>query len=259
MPLMAPNTTLITTIRNPLSFLHSSYNYFYQKFSRLDHGGPGCNVECSGKPYFGWLGNRTQVPITEFLDILDDAYEPDDAYSFRARNFQSYEMGLDEKADADENAMHEKIVTLLNNFDGIIITERFLESLVLLAAVLHIPVEYLYAVSENISRKYEKPSLSDEQMATFEKYFRMDIMLYKLAERKMERQIESFGHERMNKELDKLRQLQALCEGDKSICSRKRHVRLSSDPRQAQILAELNHVPHEARRNTVPMERDKGE
>merc|ERR1712243_483668 len=81
--------------------------------------------------------------------------------------------------------------------------------------------------------------------------------LYEMAERKMERQIESFGRERMSKELEKLHQLQALCEVDKSICSRKHHVRLSGDPRQAQILAASNHVPHEARRNTVPMERDK--
>ena len=207
----------------------------------------------------GWLGNRTAVPVTEFLDVLDDVYKPGDKYSFRARNFQCYEMGLDEKADGNEEAMRNEIIKVLNAFDSVIITDRFLESLVLLAAVLHIPVEYLYAVSVN-GRQYEKPSLSAEQMATFKKYFRMDIMLYELAFEKMERQIESFGRERMKKELDKLHQMQAYCENNKSVCKKnmKNHMKLAYDPRREQILAASNHIPHDARRNTVPLEREKG-
>ena len=73
------------------------------------------------------------------MDILDDKYNPNDKYSFRARNFQSYEMGLDEKLE-DEVEVRKQLIELLNMFHGIIITERFLESLILLAAVLHIPV-----------------------------------------------------------------------------------------------------------------------
>jgi len=41
----------------------------------------------------------------------------------------------------------------VDRFDVIIIIERYWESLVLLAQSLHIPVEYLYAPSENISKK----------------------------------------------------------------------------------------------------------
>ena len=72
--------------------------------------------------WHGWLGNRTAVPVTEFLDVLDDVYKPDD------------NLLQDEKAD--EDAMRNVIIKVLNAFDSVIITERFLESLVLLAAVL---------------------------------------------------------------------------------------------------------------------------
>ena len=50
---------------------------------------------------------------------------------------------------------------------------------------LHIPVEYLYAPSENISVKYEKPDLSPSQLAVFQKYFKMDIIMYEMAETKL--------------------------------------------------------------------------
>ena len=119
-------------------------------------------------------------------------------------------------------------------------------------------VEYLYAVSENISKSYEKPSLSDEQMATFEKYFRMDIMLYELVQEKFEKQIDAFGRERMENELEKLKELQKKCEIDKSLCSRKRHIKYSDDPRKDILSREVNQVPSDAVRSTVPMDRDKG-
>ena len=50
---------------------------------------------------------------------------------------------------------------------------------------LHIPVEYLYAPSENISVKYEKPDLSPAQLAVFRKHFKMDIIMYEMAETKL--------------------------------------------------------------------------
>ena len=39
LPLMEPGTKIITTIRQPLSFLHSSYNYFYGKYEDVQSQG----------------------------------------------------------------------------------------------------------------------------------------------------------------------------------------------------------------------------
>ena len=94
-------------------------------------------------------------------------------------------MGLDEKME-DLEKIRESLVKVLNIFSVIIITERFLESLVILAAVLHIPVEYLYALSHNISAPYEKPALNEEQTRIFEKFNRIDIMMYELANQKLD-------------------------------------------------------------------------
>ena len=95
-------------------------------------------------------------------------------------------------------------------------------------------------------------------MATFEKYFRMDIMLYELVQEKFEKQIDAFGRERMEREMEKLKELQKKCEVDKSLCSRKRHVKYSDDPGKEKLSKEVNQVPSDAVRGTVPMDRDKG-
>ena len=95
-------------------------------------------------------------------------------------------------------------------------------------------------------------------MATFEKYFRMDIMLYELVQEKFEKQIDAFGRERMKSEMEKLKELQKKCEVDKSLCSRKRHVKYSDDPGKEQLFKEVNQVPTDAVRSSVPMDRSKG-
>ena len=45
LPLMEPGTKVITTIRQPISFLHSSYNYFYGKYE--DVASQGCKLSIS--------------------------------------------------------------------------------------------------------------------------------------------------------------------------------------------------------------------
>ena len=187
---------------------------------------------------------RTNVPVNEFLDILDAKYEPLAPYSFRARNFQSYEMGLDEQME-DLDEIRRSLIELLDMFGVIIITERFLESLVILAAVFHAPVEYLYAVSTNISKKYAKPNLNEEQMRVFEKFNRIDIMMYELANQKLDKQIDAFGRDRMKTEVDKLEKLKLECSKDKMLCHRKHHVIWSDDPRREQLREELEWRPSE--------------
>ena len=62
-------------------------------------------------------------------------------------------------------------------FDLVILTEYFLESLVLLADILCIPYEVLYTPRRN-SRDYEQDELTHTQMSTFKSFFKQDIMLY---------------------------------------------------------------------------------
>jgi len=239
LPLMEPGTKVITTIRQPLSFLHSAYNYFYGKYEDVQSGRKmGCDVSCNGVPYFEINQNQSQVPVNIFLDNLERNFNPNAPYSHRVQNFQSFEMGMDEKI-TDETQMRVELQRLIDRFDVIVLIERFWESLVLIALSLHIPVEYLYAPSENISVKYEKPDLSPSQLAVYQKYFKMDIIMYEMAETKLERQIDAFGRENMKKQVDKLIEYAKLCEQDSSVCSRKSHVTYKKSPHIKKLQLEL--------------------
>ena len=157
LPLMEPGTKVITTIRQPISFLHSSYNYFYGKYEDVQSQEShinlmfdcniidmilyipvesgrrmGCDVSCNGVPYFEINQNQSQVPVNIFLDNLDRNFNPDAPYSHRVQNFQSFEMGMDEKI-TDETQMRVELQRLIDRFDVIVLIERFWESLVLIA------------------------------------------------------------------------------------------------------------------------------
>ena len=153
-------------------------------------------------------------------------------------------MGIDEKME-DLDEIRRTLIELTNMFGVIIITERFLESLVIMSAVFHIPVEYFYAVSINISKSYTKPSLNEEQMRVFEKFNRIDIMMYELANLKLDKQIDALGRDRVKVEVEKLERLKIKCKEDKWLCHRKHHITLADDPRHEQLLEELQWVPSE--------------
>ena len=153
-------------------------------------------------------------------------------------------MGIDEKME-DLDEIRRALIELTNMFGVIIITERFLESLVIMSAVFQIPAEYLYAVSINISKSYTKPSLNEEQMRVFEKFNRIDIMMYELANLKLDKQIDALGRDRVKIEVEKLEKLKADCKEDKWLCHRKHHIRWDDDPRREQLLEELQWKPAE--------------
>ena len=64
-----------------------------------------------------------------------------------------------------------------SQFDLVILTEYFLESLVLLADKLCIPYEVLYTPRRN-SRDYELDPIDETQMDIFNEYFKQDIIMY---------------------------------------------------------------------------------
>ena len=40
------------------------------------------------------LDGKFQVPINEFLDVMDEKFDPKIDWIFRATNFQAFELGL---------------------------------------------------------------------------------------------------------------------------------------------------------------------
>ena len=171
--LLEPGTIRVTSIREPLSCFRSVYNYFYYGVKKSN---ASCDMPCWHQPFYTYVGERKLVPIGEFIDLLPDQFDPTVTRSFRAKNYQSFELGLDHLND-DDDYINSSMERLGDQFDLVILTEYFLESLVLLADLLCIPYEVLYTPRRN-SRDYETEDLTPAQTKTFEKFFKQDIIMY---------------------------------------------------------------------------------
>ena len=47
-----------------------------------------CDPECILEPYFTINGNRTGVPVTEFLENMDEKFNPHMRHAYRIQNYQ---------------------------------------------------------------------------------------------------------------------------------------------------------------------------
>ena len=90
-------------------------------------------------------GNSKNVSINQFLDNLPHIFDPNISRNFRARNYQSFELGMDHLSD-DKTYWQNSFKVLDKQFDLVILVEYYLESLVLLSEILCVPYEgYGYA------------------------------------------------------------------------------------------------------------------
>ena len=77
----------------------------------------------------------------------------------------------------DNEYIHASIETLEKQFDLVILTEYFLESMVLLADIMCIPYEVLWAERKKELDYYKEP-LNERQMEIFKTLFKQDYMVY---------------------------------------------------------------------------------
>ena len=117
-------------------------------------------MPCWHWPFYEMLGYEKEVPIGEFLDQLPTVFSPNISRNFRTKNYQSFELGMDHLND-DDDYINESLQKLDDQFDLIILTEYFLESMVLLADILCVPYQVLYVKSRNHG-KYEAEPLTQK-------------------------------------------------------------------------------------------------
>lgn len=85
-----------TSIREPLSMFRSSYNFHYYRFTsnqKVLHR--SCNNACWSEPFRTMLDGKFQVPVNDFLDVMDENFDPKIDWIFRVTNFQAFELGLE--------------------------------------------------------------------------------------------------------------------------------------------------------------------
>ena len=86
------------------------------------------------------MNGREKVPIEEFLESLPSVFNGSHTRNFRAKNYQAFEFGLDHLND-DQNYINTQLEKIEKQFDLVIITEHFWESIVLLSQLLCAPYE----------------------------------------------------------------------------------------------------------------------
>ena len=97
--ILPPGTRVFTSIREPLATFRSVYNYFYSTRASGKHS--KCDMPCWKEPFVSFLGGREKVPVEQFLDDLPKVFDPKHTRSFRAKNYQAFEFGLDHLNDDD--------------------------------------------------------------------------------------------------------------------------------------------------------------
>ncbi|CAG5090588.1 Oidioi.mRNA.OKI2018_I69.PAR.g12656.t1.cds [Oikopleura dioica] len=191
------NTAIFTTIRNPMTCFESVYNYFYFKRSRkLDYS---CDSPCWNRPFYQFNGDRLGISTGEFLDSLPENFDPTVSRNFRAKNFQSFELGLDHLND-DPAYIKSQMELLETQFDLVIILEHYMESIVLLKHRLCVPYEILYIKAKNTA-SYTPQPLNERQQATFNEFFKQDLEMYKFFNETLHKKIDAFGRDRMREEI----------------------------------------------------------
>ncbi|CAG5103908.1 Oidioi.mRNA.OKI2018_I69.chr1.g994.t2.cds [Oikopleura dioica] len=191
------NIRTITSIRDPLETYRSVFNYFYGAKRKGPHD--KCDITCFGEPYWSLTKNEN-LTIGEFLDDLDDIYTDEAPYAFRTKSIQAYEMGMELKKMDDPKYVRQSLIEMDKQFDLVIITEHFWESIVLLAHLMCVEYSTLYREYAN-KKDYEVPPLTPKQMSNFEKYNKVDIELYNFFNASLHEKIDAFGRVRMRTEI----------------------------------------------------------
>ena len=221
--LFGPDAIFVTSIREPESFFRSEYQYFYLRWeSENAVRNRKCGFVCWGMPFAALLGQNKTLQFgigpNQFLDVLAKVYRPEIPWSFRAKNFQSFEFGLDYNRD-DRDYISAQLKILDETYDFVAITEYYFESLVLLREMLCIPWHALYARSRMVSKKYEKIPFTAKQRANLEHFFAQDFAIYQHFNATLWKKIEKYGRSRMVHDAAKLKKMYSACNKQPKRCS----------------------------------------
>ncbi|CAG5112986.1 Oidioi.mRNA.OKI2018_I69.chr2.g7138.t1.cds [Oikopleura dioica] len=215
----------VTTIRDPETTFRSVYNYYY-----LNHAGKvsKCDMPCWGEPFRSFNNGREDLPVGEFLDNLPKLFNASETRNFRSKNYQAFEMGMDHLNDNTAYILRNLKRLDQHNFDFVVLTEYYYESLVLLAKLFCLPYEVLYEPQLN-KREYEIEPLTPTQKKNFETYFKADIMLYDYFNKSLHHKIEDYGREKFHQEVEKLKAVYEKCEEDVKHCLWKKAPRMNPE------------------------------
>lgn len=117
------------------------------------------------------------------------------------RNQMLFDFGLDKKDFDDEDKVWDKIKSIEDQFDLVLIAEKFDESMVLLKDLLCWDYRDVTYFKLNAKKPEAKSVISDEARAKLKQWLKSDYLLYNHFLAKFEKKVASFGVKKMKQEV----------------------------------------------------------
>ena len=167
------NATYVTILRSPAEQFESAFGYFEL-----------------GK-YIG-LGNAKN-PLESFMERPQFFVKRKFTAWYWARNGQLYDLGFDHVHDDDSKVIQQTIQRLDREFDLVLLTEYFDESLLLLRRLLCWEWDDILYLPKGIRSSSHRNKMSDELRDKIIKWNKADVKMYDHFNRTLWRRIREYG------------------------------------------------------------------
>ena len=167
--------------REPLSHYKSVFDFFYGTYNKEEKiKNHFCNLACVGAPFLEMLGGAN-FHFEKYIDCIPDCFDAKLPWSFRAKNFQSFEMGMDNLREDDEQYLIDYLKAFDGAMDFVMITERFSESILMMRKLLCMDFLDLYVQPKKV-KTHESIEFSSKQKLRFYHFNRMDMAMYTVSQ-----------------------------------------------------------------------------
>nr|XP_054768564.1 galactosylceramide sulfotransferase-like [Lytechinus pictus] len=167
------NATYITIVRNPVDQLESAFGYF-----NLGKG----------------MGLKTKNRLEEFMQDPEKYFgSVKRGYWQFAKNNQLFDLGLEHAYHDDEDAVAETIHNLDNDFDLVMVSEYFDESMILMRRLLCWEIEDVIYISKGIRSSSHRLQMTSNLQDKIKVWNKADMQLYQHFNKTLWRKIEEYG------------------------------------------------------------------
>lgn len=151
------------------------------------------------------FSQKLGINLTTFINASHRTYKQNGRLNIIANYF-----GVkDPRDDVPEGEVLSKARWLNETFNLVMVAERFDESLVLLKHLMCWNTEDVAYVEARVRKPTYRTELSEAQKDRLRQLNRQDVILYKFFREIFEEKVKAFGEERMQREVEELRQANA--------------------------------------------------
>lgn len=175
------DSAYVTIIRDPATMFESTYTYLqYQR--------------------------RYGVSLSTFLENPNNYYEPNTGKD-HAKDSILFDLGLENNLKTNAGAVAKKIQRISTEFDLVMLTEHFSESLILLKELMCWDFQDIAFFKMNARSPSSVKTLTDTTMEKIRLWNDGDTKLYDYFNRTFWEKVDAFGEERMCREVTKLEEM----------------------------------------------------